>query len=218
MSVEVKFCGLTRGADALEAARLGAAYAGVVLAGGPRRVTPSRAAELLAALPRTVRRIGVFGAAPAAEIAAAARVAGLDGVQLHGDPSAGDVAAVRRSFDGIVWAVVRVGAALPAALEGVDALAAAADGIVLDTKVDGRLGGSGVAFDWAAAARALEGRRPRRLVVAGGLTPENVAAAVAALAPDVVDVSSGVESAPGVKDHARMRAFVGALGAHGAVG
>ena len=214
MGVELKVCGLTRAEDVLEAARLGARYAGVVFAGGPRQLSPARAAEILGGVPAGVRRIGVFGAADPATIAAQAAEAGLDGVQLHGDPEPGMVERVRRRFDGLIWAVLRVEGDVPPSLE---ALAAAADAVVLDARVPGGLGGSGVAFDWARAARALEGRRPPRLVVAGGLTPENVARAVGALAPDVVDVSSGVESAPGAKDHARMRAFVGALAAPGAV-
>ena len=212
MPVEVKFCGLTRAADALEAARLGASYVGVILAGGPRLVSPGAAAALLAGVPDGVRRIGVFGRSSAASIAEQASAAGLDGVQLHGDPAAADVEDVRRCFGGTVWAVVRVESTLPV---GFDALAAAADAIVLDARVEGRLGGTGARFDWSRVARHLEGRRPERLVVAGGLTPENVAEAVAVFAPDVVDVSSGVESAPGEKDHARMRAFVGALAAPG---
>ncbi|HEX6058989.1 MAG TPA: phosphoribosylanthranilate isomerase [Gemmatimonadaceae bacterium] len=214
MRVDVKFCGLTRAADALEAARLGAAYVGVVFAGGPRRVSPAVAAAILAEVPAGVARIGVIGRGLPEALAEQAAAAGLDGVQLHGDPDAAAVDAVRRCFGGSVWAVVRVEDRLPA---GFDALAAAADAVVLDTRVAGRLGGSGIAFDWGSVARQLDRRRPRRLVVAGGLTPENVADAVERLAPDVVDVSSGVESAPGVKDHARMRAFVGALAAPGAV-
>jgi len=89
-----------------------------------------------------------------------------------------------------------------------------ADAVVFDTRVAGTLGGTGRTFDWTAAAHgALPARSP--LVVAGGLTPENVAAAVAALSPAVVDVSSGVEERPGVKDHARMMAFAEAVHAAG---
>jgi phosphoribosylanthranilate isomerase len=88
------------------------------------------------------------------------------------------------------------------------ALIAVADAVVLDAKVPGRLGGTGTAFDWEGVARALDRDRGRgRIVLAGGLNPENVSRAVHIVAPDIVDVSSGVESAPGIKDHARMRAF-----------
>jgi phosphoribosylanthranilate isomerase len=83
------------------------------------------------------------------------------------------------------------------------------DGVLIDALVPGVLGGTGVAVNWAAMARALDrGQRPPRLVLAGGLTPENVAHACRLVAPDVVDVSSGVESAPGIKDHGKMRAFL----------
>jgi phosphoribosylanthranilate isomerase len=212
VSVDVKFCGLTRSVDVGEAASLGAAYVGVVFAGGPRLVTPEAAASILARVPAGVRRVGVFGRAGAEEIGVAARAAGLDVVQLHGDPTPAEVDALRRRFHGEVWGVVRVDGPLPA---GFDALSAACDAVLLDAKVAGSLGGSGSTFDWGRAAREMAGRRPRRLVLAGGLTPENVAEAAAVFAPDAVDVSSGVESAPGIKDHARMRAFVGALRAPG---
>ena len=90
-------------------------------------------------------------------------------------------------------------------------LFASSDAVVLDAKVSGRLGGTGVALPWASLAARLESvrddRRPAKLVLAGGLRPENVSMAISLLRPDVVDVSSGVETAPGIKDHARMRAF-----------
>jgi phosphoribosylanthranilate isomerase len=213
VGVEIKFCGLTRPVDVAEAVRLGADYVGVVLAAGPRRLTAEAAAALLAEVPAGVRRVGVFGPAPAAAVAGAAALAALDVVQLHGDPTAAEVDEVRRRFEGEVWGVVRVDGALP---PDFDRLAASADAVVLDARVPGVLGGGGVALDWGRAARELEGRRGGRVVLAGGLTPENVALAVAAFGPDAVDVSSGVESAPGVKDHARMRAFVGAARAPGA--
>jgi phosphoribosylanthranilate isomerase len=214
VGVEVKFCGLTRPADVAEAVRLGANYVGVVFAGGPRRLTVEAGAALLAGVPETVRRVGVFGRAAPADVADAAHLAERDVVQLHGDPTPADVDAVRRSFEGEVWGVVRLDGAFP---PDFDRLAAASDAVLLDARVPGVLGGSGVALDWERAARGLEGRRTGRVVLAGGLTPENVASAVALFGPDAVDVSSGVESAPGVKDHARMRAFVGALRVPGAV-
>jgi phosphoribosylanthranilate isomerase len=213
VGVEVKFCGLTRQGDVAEAVALGADYVGVVFAGGPRRVTAEIAASLLDAVPPRVRRVGVFGRAAPAEIAGTARLAALDVVQLHGDPTAADVEAVRRRFEGEVWGVVRVEGALP---PDFDRLSASADAVVLDARIAGQLGGRGVAFDWERAARDLAGRRGGRVVLAGGLTPENVARAVSVLAPHAVDVSSGVEAAPGVKDHARMRAFIGAVRAPGA--
>lgn len=211
--IEVKFCGLTRVEDAREAASLGASYAGVIFAGGPRQVAPPRARAILdGAAP--LQRVGVFARADAAHIADAAGVARLDVVQLHGDPTPEDVRRVREQLAKEVWAVVRVDDRPPPALAE---LFDAASAVLLDARVEGALGGTGVAIAWPRVAEAVAAaRRGRRMVLAGGLRPENVAAAVRALRPDVVDVSSGVESAPGVKDHARMRAFAAAVSAAGA--
>ena len=206
---DVKFCGLTRAGDAAAAAAFGARYVGVIFAGGPRAIGPAAAAAVLAELPPAVGRVGVFGRAAAAEIAADAEAAGLTAVQLHADPTGDDVEGLRRLWDGEVWAAVRCpGTTLPA---GAADLFRLADAVVLDAKVPGRLGGTGVPLAWGALRDAVEALRGRcRLVLAGGLTADNVAQAVRTLAPDVVDVSSGVEDAPGIKDHARMRAFAAA--------
>lgn len=205
----IKFCGLTRSVDAAAAVRFGAGYLGVIFAGGPRRLTATRAAEVLAAAEGSCARVGVFGAVPPEEIAAVAAAVALDVVQLHGDPTPADVESVRRAFAGEVWAVVRTaGASLPAETA---ALFLAADAVVLDARVAGALGGTGVALDWSALAAAVaRARGHRRLVLAGGLTADNVASAARILTPDVVDVSSGVEQAPGVKDHGRMARFAAA--------
>jgi phosphoribosylanthranilate isomerase len=202
---EVKFCGLTRPEDAAMAAKLGAGYAGVIFAGGPRLLTPARAREVLAQA-SGVLKVGVFGTQTPAEIGVIAREVGLDIVQLHGDPTAAEVAAVRAQFAGRVWAVVRCeGATIPPTT---DEIFVAADAVVLDAKVPGQLGGTGVTVPWTALREVLAPFGDEApLVLAGGLTPANVAEAVRALQPAVVDVSSGVEVAPGVKDHERMRAF-----------
>lgn len=207
---QVKLCGMTRPEDADAASALGASFVGVIFAGGPRTLSVERAIQVLAPVRGRSTTIGVFGAAPAATIADIAAAAGLDGVQLHGDPTAADVEAVRRRFGGIVWAVYRVGAGGvgPEASE----LFAMADGVVLDARSEDALGGTGRTLPWRALSRSLSQLRtaPAALVLAGGLRPENVAEAAHVLAPDVVDVSSGVESSPGVKDHNRMRAFMDA--------
>jgi phosphoribosylanthranilate isomerase len=210
----VKICGLVRTEDAVEAARLGADHLGAIFAGGPRLVTAAAAranfAAARAAAGRPPLAVGVMGTQPADEIARLAEEAGLDAVQLHADPDAEQVARVRASYLGRVWAVLRIaGTHVPAhAPELFDA----ADAVVLDARVGGpTLGGNGVALDWAGLADALSrvrGRAP--LVLAGGLRADNVAEAVRALRPDVVDVSSGVESTPGVKDPARVAAFLAA--------
>ena len=132
--------------------------------------------------------------------------AGLDVVQLHADPTAEAVAELRRRYDGLVWAVLRTSGTL--ASDRAAELFAVADAVLLDAQVAGALGGTGHTLDWPALRAAVDrARGGGTLVLAGGLTPVNVAAAIAALAPDVVDVSSGVERSPGVKDHSRMRAF-----------
>ena len=208
----IKFCGLTQPDDARAAADAGAAYAGVIFAGGPRLVSPARATEVLGAAGPAVRRVGVFGAVAAGEIGEAARAAALDIVQLHGDPTGAEVEAVRRVFGGQVWAVLRLsGETLPPTASSFFGIA---DGVVLDAHVPGSLGGTGVALAWAALrdgvdrARAVGGAL---LVLAGGLRADNVEQAVRALAPDVVDVSSGVERAPGIKDPMLLRAFANAV-------
>ncbi|GJG88582.1 N-(5'-phosphoribosyl)anthranilate isomerase [Gemmatimonadetes bacterium T265] len=207
----LKFCGITRADDARHAAGVGAAYIGCIFAGGPRLVTAEQASALATAMPdAAVQTVGVMGDVPARAAANLAHAAGLGVVQLHADPDARAVATMRRHWDGPVWAVVRVrGDQLPPHTES---LFDVADAVVLDAHVPGgMLGGNGVTLPWQALADALaplRGRAP--LVLAGGLRPENVGAAVAALAPDVVDVSSGVERTPGVKDHTRMTAFAAA--------
>jgi phosphoribosylanthranilate isomerase len=210
--VDVKFCGLTRPEDAAAAAEYGARWLGVIFAGGPRRLEPARAREVLAAAPAGAGRVGVFGSAAPDEIARVMDAARLDVAQLHADPSAEDVRAVREAGVGLVWAVVRVaGSALP---EHIGELFDAADAVVLDARAESGLGGTGRTLDWAGvrdAVARVRGAAP--LVLAGGLTPERVGEGIALLAPRIVDVSSGVESAPGVKDHARMRAFVAAVAA-----
>jgi indole-3-glycerol phosphate synthase/phosphoribosylanthranilate isomerase len=220
---QIKFCGLTRAEDARHAALLGAAYVGVIFAESPRHVTLDQAREVLGGAPsapngahtRPVRRVGVFGATTAREIAETAAAAGLDVVQLHGDPSPDLILDVKRAAGVAVWPVVRVkGSELPGGWERV---VSHADALVLDARpADARpgapLGGTGVTFDWDGVAKQIARvRRDLPIVLAGGLTPENVRAAVRALDPAVVDVSSGVEQGPGIKDHDRMRAFAAAV-------
>jgi phosphoribosylanthranilate isomerase len=205
---------MTRAEDAREAARLGAAYVGVIFAGGPRQLTIQRAADVLGGLPKSIRRVGVFANDADEAIADAAGQLGLHVVQLHGDCDAHKVERLRRRFRGEVWAVLRLSAAkLP--LNAAE-LFGTADGVLLDAKVPGKLGGTGVTLPWRALveqlARIREGTKGK-LVLAGGLRAENVSEAIQLLRPGVVDVSSGVETAPGIKDHARMRAFRDAVDA-----
>jgi phosphoribosylanthranilate isomerase len=206
----VKVCGLTRPEDAHGAEALGAAYLGVILAGGPRLVTTAQAAEVLGPPRSGVRRVAVFGAHGADEVARLRDALCLDVVQLHGAATPGMVAWLRAGGAAAPWPVVRVaGSALPP--EAAD-LAAAAGVLVLDALVPGQLGGTGVPLDWPALADAVGALRASvpgvQLVVAGGLRPGNVRAMCQVLLPEVVDVSSGVEVSPGIKDPARLAQFL----------
>lgn len=209
MPPDVKFCGLTRPEDAAQAAALGARYGGVIFAGGPRERPAAVACAVLDAGPALLR-VGVVAAQPLPALVALARTVRLDVLQLHAGADPARIAAVRDATGCAVWAVVHVGAEGLAA--DAAALAAAADLVLLEPRVPGRLGGTGVTLPWATARTMVAPwRRPGALGLAGGLTPVNVKEAVASLAPDLVDVSSGVESAPGIKDHAAMRDFVEAV-------
>ena len=207
---EVKFCGLTRAEDAAVAASLGAEYIGVIFAGGPRLLDAPRARVVLAAAAGSAaRRVGVFGAQPVAEILRVADAVALDVIQLHDGGTAGVPLSLRTGFGGAIWRVIGVSGNTLSPLA--EALSDGADALVLDTAVGGRSGGTGVAFDWSAVAPEVAALRARhRIVLAGGLRPGNVSEAVRVLSPDIVDVSSGVESSPGVKDPGMMRAFASA--------
>ena len=208
MATDVKICGLTRAIDAEFADAAGAAYLGVIFAGGPRQRLPAEARATLAG--RRARKVGVFATQSPAEIADIASTVGLDVVQLHAEGDVARVDAVRAATGREVWAVVRTAdGVLP---DGVDELADAADALLVDTLVKGALGGSGTVMPWGILGESLDAMESgHRIVLAGGLTPDNVAEAISYVSPMIVDVSSGVESAPGVKDHARIRAFVAAV-------
>jgi phosphoribosylanthranilate isomerase len=210
--IEVKFCGMTREADAAFAASTGARYIGVIFAGGPRELSPERAARVFAAVGAGVKRVGVFGADYRERIPEVLSAVELDVVQLHADPALDDLRAARRVFGGEVWAAVRVpGTALP---EQAARLFREADAVLLDPRVTGQLGGTGQQLPLRELAPAVNQSREgaaARLVLAGGLTPGNVDEAIRMISPDIVDVSSGVESGPGIKDHAKVGAFADAV-------
>ena len=210
--VEVKICGLTRAVDAEYADAAGASYLGVIFAGGPRQRLPQQARDTLAG--RRARKVGVFADQAPGEIADIAREVGLDVIQLHAESQAERVHAVRAATGLEVWAVLRTSdGTLP---DDAEDLADEADALVVDALVPGKLGGSGVAIPWLLLGESLDAmERGHRIVLAGGLTPENVAEAIDYVSPMVVDVSSGVESAPGIKDHERIRAFIAAARAAG---
>ena len=195
--VLTKICGITRLEDALAAARLGADWLGFNFWPRSRRyLPPAAAAEIIRALPPGVTPVGVFVDPTAAELAEAVRASGVRAAQLHGDePPALCAAAPVPVVKGIRVTDARSLAAL-AAYE--------VAGFLLDSATPG-YGGSGTVFDWSVAAEAAASVP---LWLAGGLTPENVGEAVRRVRPHGVDVASGVESSPGVKDVALMEAFI----------
>jgi phosphoribosylanthranilate isomerase len=198
----VKVCGLTREEDAVEAARLGASAVGFVLwAGSARGIDVPRARSIAGAVPAGVLRVGVFVNALPDVIRRASAEIPLDVVQLHGDEPIEWLDFFSRP---LVKAVTSPDGTADPWLD-----VPAARVTVLVDAADPRLrGGTGRMADWT-FARELSAGRP--VVLAGGLTPGNVARAIADVRPYAVDVSSGVESAPGVKDHDRMRAFIEAV-------
>ena len=191
----VKICGITRAEDAQAAVELGADAIGFVFwPGSPRFVDPERAREIIRTLPAGVMAVGVFVNQPAPDVNAIAARAGLTAVQMHGDETASYIADLTRP---VIKAVVAgKDAASSDWPERVTLLVDAHDPI--------RRGGTGSRADWSAAAQLA---RTRRVLLAGGLTPENVAEAIAEVQPFGIDVSSGVELAPGVKDHQRLAAL-----------
>jgi phosphoribosylanthranilate isomerase len=199
MDLLIKICGVTTAKDAAMAAELGADAVGVNFWPGSKRyVDPAEAAPILAAIPAGILKVGVFVNARIEEVARGLVFLGLDRIQLHGDEVAADYA----GFDAArLIRVVRVR----------DAASFAAAGTwrpslwLYDAFVEG-YGGGGVPAPWPLIAE--KARRP--FLLAGGLTPENVAEAVRATHPDGVDVSSGVERSPGVKDPAKVAAFIAA--------
>jgi len=206
----VKICGLCRPEDACEAVMAGADYLGFVFAGGPRRVAPEHAAEILRALPPGAQRaVGVFVDASVAEVLAVRARAPIRVVQLHGD-EAPEACRTLREAGLEVWKAFR-----PRNFAELGTFAEryreVADGLLVEGYSARAPGGTGTRLPaelWPELRRAAAGRS---LVLAGGLAPDNVAAAVRAVAPDVVDVSSGVERVPGEKDAKLVRSFVRAV-------
>jgi phosphoribosylanthranilate isomerase len=234
----VKICGLTTPADARLAAEAGADAIGLnFVPGSPRFIATGAARSVTAALPRDVLRVGVFAGATAEEILDTVKAVGLDAVQLHGHllmesatggpaRDGGDLPGLCGRLGGLpVIRAVRL-AAMPTDGPQADALAEARRWIeaaaalgsppsmaLVDAHAPagtaaGRLGGTGATVDWGRLARTPP--LPVPMALAGGLTPANVAAAILSTGLRAVDTASGVESAPGIKDPDRLRAFVAA--------
>jgi len=205
--MRVKICGLTRPADARAAAEAGADVVGAVLvASSPRSVSPGRAGEIGEAARRPLAL--VVADLPVAEIVEAARRAGASVLQLHGDEPPELLRTLAGEGDWELWKAARV-----RSLDQIERAVARYHGVARALLLDGwhpdQLGGTGTRFPWE-ALEALRDRIPAGLEVgvAGGLEPANVAMAVTRLRPDIVDVSSGVETRPGIKEAGLVAAFV----------
>jgi phosphoribosylanthranilate isomerase len=208
MTPRIKVCGITRVEDAAAAVELGAAAVGFVFwPRSPRRIAVETAREIGGILPPFVARIGVFVDMPVDDVARIVDDARLDGVQLHGDEKTDPYRQLKAR---LIKAVtldsdtdVKAAATLPAHVT-----------VLVDATDRVRRGGTGRVADWTNAA-ALAAQRP--IILAGGLTAANAAEAIRQVRPWAVDVSSGVESAPGVKSRERLEAFFAAVNAAAAV-
>lgn len=201
----IKFCGITRGEDAEQAISLNAWAIGLNLWPGSKRHVDAAVAEAIArSARRKIEVAGVFVNQPLDEIATLADVIGLTMIQLHGDegPSFANEVARRTGAKIIKAQQVRL------ASDVVAVQAFHTDFHLLDTFHEGLRGGTGETFEWSMLSRR---RSDVPLLLSGGLTPDNVADAVAAVGPWGVDVASGIESSPGVKDHEKMKAFAEAV-------
>lgn len=201
-SVRSKICGITRIEDALAAADAGADAIGLVFyAKSPRAVDVHQARSIIAALPPFVTTVGLFVNASRCELNEILEAVPLDLLQFHGDETPSDCVGFNRPY--IKALRVRPGDDLEAACQHY----AGASGILLDTFVAGVPGGTGEAFDWS----LVPARLSKPIILAGGLSADNVAQAIAQVQPYAVDVSGGVEQAKGIKDAARIEAFMRAV-------
>lgn len=215
--VRAKVCGVRTPRDAVvvEAAR--ADFMGVILSPGySRSVGPEQAFAVFAAA--RARRVGVFVDEPADAVVRTAQLLDLDVVQLGGSETPEAVREVGGAGDWAVWKTLHANSGVSVAAAA-RRFAAVADGILVDSWDPRQPGGTGRAFPWAGVGREVRAAiGSARFIAAGGMTPDNAGAAVATLRPDVLDVSSGVESVPGAKDPGRTRAFVRAVRMAGAGG
>jgi len=201
VALYIKICGITNLADAQAAVTAGADALGFMFYRPSKRfIEATDAGPIIAQLPAQVAKVGVFVNAMESEVHAVIAATGIDTLQFHGEETQEFCAGFRPLR---VWKAFRMADA--ESLRAVR-LHPDADALLLDSHVSGSHGGTGHSFDWDLAIGAKQLGRP--VILAGGLNPENVAAAVAHVRPFGVDVSSGVESAPGQKDHAKIAAFI----------
>jgi phosphoribosylanthranilate isomerase len=201
-AVRSKICGITRIEDALAAIDAGADAIGFVFyAKSPRAVSVEQARAIIAALPPFITTVGLFVNASRCELSEILEVVPLDLLQFHGDETPEDCDGYHRPY--IKALRVQAGDDIAASCRAYSR----ASGILLDTYVAGVPGGTGEAFDWSLIPRELS----KPIILAGGLTPDNVAQAIAQVRPYAVDVSGGVEVSKGIKDHDKIRAFMRAV-------
>ncbi len=201
--IRIKICGITNLEDALLAAELGADALGFIFyPPSPRAVAPDAAQAIIAQLPPFVTTVGVFVDEDAATVKELAAAVGLDWLQLHGQ----ETPEYCRTLGRRVVKAFRIQD--EKSLAGLEAFRGATRAFLLDTYKKGLVGGTGETFNWDLA---LEAKKYGPIILAGGLTPRNVAQAIAAAQPQAVDVASGVEAAPGKKDPERLRAFFAAV-------
>jgi phosphoribosylanthranilate isomerase len=199
----VKICGITNIEDARWAAKCGADAIGFVFAESGRRIAPEAAGEIMREMGPFLTGVGVFVDAPVEEVRRALHVSGCTVAQLHGDETQEQIEALAPYP--VVKAIRVRGEAAPHVL----AQYRAARAILLDTYAEGRMGGTGQRFDLSIASELVSGGW--RVIVAGGLTPENVGEVISAVRPYGVDVSTGVEAAPGRKDPDKVARFIAAV-------
>jgi phosphoribosylanthranilate isomerase len=228
----IKICGNTNLDDAEAAVAAGANALGFVFAPSPRQVSADRVAGITARLPQRIERYGVFVAPTFDEVVQTVRTAGLSGVQLHTTSDPTLPARLREHFSAIpqrrrlgLLKVLHFPAAPSSPCAEHEVLSDpkddfnrqlqsfqtdhSADAVLIDSRTAIAPGGTGVRFDWAAASGAFLKAAPHlRIIVAGGLSPQNVAEAIATMRPWGVDVVTGVEAEPGRKDHAKVREFI----------
>jgi len=203
----VKICGITRVEDAYAAVNAGVHALGFIFhSGSPRYVTPEEAGSIIDGLPPFVTSVGVFVNRSKAEIEEVVSATGLHTIQLHGHESPGDC----KGYSRPVIKAIRLAAGDP--LPELTAYPVA--GLLVEPEISRAWGGTGTSLDWERLKQDLDTHAPNvrsRLVLAGGLDPQNVAVAASIVRPYAVDVSTGVEDAPGIKNHEKIKEFMNAL-------
>jgi len=207
MTVRVKICGITRKEDLDAAAEAGADAVGFVVgvASSPRNLSLDAAEKLIRQVPPFVKGVLVTVPRSIDDFAAYEKL-NPDAIQIHGE-NLHAAAAVRQKLPNTLL-IRAVNARLARDLDAVSTASKLFNAVLLDSFADGRYGGTGIVHDWELSKRVKQVIQPKPLILAGGLNPENVAAAVRTVEPYAVDVSSGVEQQPGIKDHKKIVEFV----------